>query len=156
MTKHSVQHATFTIERHYDAAPAVVFHAFADQKAKENWFAGPDQWTLLEREMAFRAGGRERLKGKWANGATTTFDAYYYDIVLDERIVYAYEMHIDDRKISVSLATVEFRHAGAGTMLTVIEQGAFLDGYDDAGSREKGTRDLLDNLEKSLRIQAAH
>jgi len=33
----------------------------------------------------------------------------------------------------------------------VTEQGAFLDGYDDAGSREHGTNFLLDALGKSLK-----
>ena len=32
----------------------------------------------------------------------------------------------------------------------VTEQGAFLDGYDDAGSREQGTGLLLDALGASL------
>jgi hypothetical protein len=32
----------------------------------------------------------------------------------------------------------------------VTEQGAFLDGYDDAGSRERGTNQLLDMLGASL------
>jgi len=31
------------------------------------------------------------------------------------------------------------------------EQGVFLDGYDDAGSRERGTKGLLDQLEASLK-----
>jgi hypothetical protein len=35
---------------------------------------------------------------------------------------------------------------GAGTRLVVTEKGAFLDGYDDAGSRERGTGLLLDRL----------
>jgi hypothetical protein len=34
--------------------------------------------------------------------------------------------------------------------LMVSEQGAFLDGYDDAGSREHGTGYLLDRLGASL------
>ncbi len=37
-----------------------------------------------------------------------------------------------------------------GTLLVFTEQGAFLDGYDDAGSRERGTRDLLEALGASL------
>ena len=35
--------------------------------------------------------------------------------------------------------------------LKIYEQGAFLDGYDDAGSRERGTGDLLDKLGASLK-----
>jgi uncharacterized protein YndB with AHSA1/START domain len=102
--------------------------------------------------MDFRVGGRERVKGGFEGGATTTFDAVYHDIVPRERIVYAYEMHLDDRKLSVSLATLQIKPEGGGrTRLLVDEQGAFLDGYDDAGSRERGTSDLLDKLGASLR-----
>ena len=146
----STQQGSFTIERTYDAPPARVFNAFADIDAKTKWFAGSDQWTLLERKFDFRVGGAERLKGRWPNGMVSTFDATYWDIVADGRIVYCYAMHLDDRKISVSLATLEFEAAGKGTRLVVTEHGAFLDGYDDAGSRERGTRKLLENLAKSL------
>ena len=59
-------------------------------------------------------------------------------------------MRIDGTKISASLASVEFKPTASGTALKVTEQGAFLDGYDDAGSREQGTAELLDALGKSL------
>jgi hypothetical protein len=39
----------------------------------------------------------------------------------------------------------------ARTTLKVTEQGAFLDGYDGAGSREHGAGFLLDRLGASLR-----
>ena len=150
MTERNVQHGNFTIERKLDHPPATVFCAFTDKDAKAKWFTGGSDWTLMEREMDVRAGGRERAKGRWKSGTVTDFAARYFDIVPDERLVYAYEMHIDGRKISVSLATITFKAKGSGTMLTVTEQGAFLDGYDDAGSREEGTKGLLDKLEQSL------
>ncbi len=59
-------------------------------------------------------------------------------------------MHLDGKKISVSLATVLFAKSGKGSRLTVTEQGVFLDGYDDAGSREQGTNQLLDALGRAL------
>ncbi|MBB6250471.1 SRPBCC family protein [Nitrospirillum iridis] len=151
----SVVHAIFTLERTYDAPAARVFRALSDLEAKSKWFGGGDDWVPLERSMDFRVGGKERARGRWTGGShgntTTTFDALYLDIVPDERIVYSYEMHIDARKISISLATMELTPAGVGrTRLKVTEQGAFLDGYDDAGSREHGTGFLLDQLGKSL------
>jgi uncharacterized protein YndB with AHSA1/START domain len=147
----SVQHGTFTIEREFAYSPVRLFAAWADRKAKEKWFGGPsDQWKILERQMEFRVGGRERARGKWSSGRVSDFQAVYHDIVQDRRIVYSYAMHIDEKKISVSLATIEFEPAGKGTKLILTEQGAFLDGYDDAGSRDRGTRGLLDALEKSL------
>lgn len=151
----TVQHATFSITRTFDAPVKAVFTAWADPRAKAKWFAGPkDRWTELARRQDFRVGGTEHAKGQFAGSVTSTFDATYLDIVPDARIVYAYTMHLDAVKISVSLATVEFRPDGAATRLVVTEQGAFLDGYDDAGQREAGTRSLLDNLAAALRARA--
>jgi uncharacterized protein YndB with AHSA1/START domain len=147
----SVVHASFTLERTYDSTPAQVFRALTDKAAKARWFAGGEDHEIVEREMDVRPGGRERVKGRWASGMVSTFDALYFDVVTNERLVYAYEMHLDDRKISVSLATIELEPAGAGTRLVVNEQGAFLDGYEDAGSREHGTGFLLDRLGASLK-----
>jgi uncharacterized protein YndB with AHSA1/START domain len=150
---HRVVHAEFHIERSFAASPQRVFRAFADPAAKALWFSGtPGRWELLERVMDFRVGGREVLKGKWTGGPVTTFDAVFHDIIADERIVYSYNMFMDARKLSVSLATIQISAAaGGGTHLKVSEQGAFLDGYDDAGSRAQGTGQLLDSLEASLR-----
>jgi uncharacterized protein YndB with AHSA1/START domain len=145
----SVTHATFSLERVYPATPARVFQAFADPKAKALWFKGPDDWDSRG-EMDFRVGGKEWSEGDIPNGPRTRFDAVYYDIVENERIVYCYEMHLDANKISVSVATIELTASGSGTRLVLTEQGAFLDGYDDAGSREHGTNELLDALGRSL------
>jgi len=148
----SVVHSAFTLERTYDAPVERVYRALSDEAAKAKWFAGSDgQWRQIERSMDFRIGGRERLKGRWASGVVSTFDAVYHDIVVNERIVYSYEMLLDERKISVSLATMQIKPAGPGrATLKVTEQGAFLDGYDDGGSRERGTGFLLDKLGASL------
>ena len=150
MTKRSAQHATFTIERDFTASPARVYKAFADQKEKDKWFAGPDEWDRHERSMDFRIGGRERSSGGPKGGEPHSFDAYYWDIVPNERIVYTYDMHLGDKRISVSLATIEFKPKGSGTHLVLTEQGVFLDGYDDAGRREEGTRWLLGKVEATL------
>jgi len=146
----SVVHATFCIERTYPASAARVFKALTDPAAKAIWFTGGNGYTLLAREMDVRPGGREQVQGRFESGVVSTFDAIYHDVVADERLVYTYEMHLDDRKISVSLATVELKPAGTDTRLVMTEQGAFLDGYDDAGSRERGSNFLLDALGKSL------
>lgn len=97
MSKRSVTHVTFTIERTHDATPTRVLAASADPAAKARW----------------------------------------------------YEMHMDDTRISVSLATTQFTPDG-GTRLVYTEQGAFLDGHDQPAHRELGTKDLLDALEAQL------
>jgi uncharacterized protein YndB with AHSA1/START domain len=151
----SITHASFTIIRHWKASPARVFQAFADEKAKAKWFAGPQGWEQHEKSFDFREGGRETLVGKHASGTVSSFDCIYRDIVPpisgeSGRIVYSYVMHLDGRKISVSQAAVELTRDGDGTNFVLTEYGDYLDGYDDAGSRESGTNFLMDQLGKSL------
>lgn len=147
----SVVHAMFQLSRTWDTSVERVFRALTDPAAKAKWFHGPPGWVALERTMDVRPGGREQLKGRGASGMVSTFDALYHDVIPNVRLVYSYDMWLNDRKISVSLATMELIAEGPNrTTLKVTEQGAFLDGYDDAGSREQGTGVLLDALGASL------
>jgi uncharacterized protein YndB with AHSA1/START domain len=148
MTARTTEHATFAIERVYDADPARVFAAWADPAAKAVWFGGPGE---VEYELDFRVGGRELNRGAAPDGPVYTYEAVYRDIAPNERIVYTYEMYLDDARISVSVTAVEFAAEGAGTRLTFTEHGVFLDGLDSPALREKGTGHLLDGLGAALR-----
>jgi uncharacterized protein YndB with AHSA1/START domain len=150
MTDRSTAHATFTIERDLAYPPARVFAAFASQAAKARWFIGPEESARTDHALDFRDRGDEHLATRLPDGTLITFDATYRDIVPDERIIYAYDMHMGDRRISVSLACIELRPAGGGTHLTLREHGIFLDGLDQVADRERGTQELLDKLEASL------
>jgi len=154
MTDRSVTHTTFVIERAYDAAPARTFAAWSDPALKVRWFMGPEDWESGDYELDFRIGGRERSAGGPPGGEVHIYEARYHDIVPEKRIVYAYDLFLDDTRISVSLATVEFAPEGAGTRLVLTEQAVFLDGYDVPVEREHGTGQLLDALGEELRRQA--
>ena len=150
MPARSTTHGSFTIERTLKAPLAAVFQAFADREAKQKWFGGPPDWDHLGYELDFRVGGHESDRGGPKGGWVSAFYATDYDIVPDERIVYAYEMYLDDARISVSLASFEFHAEGTGTRLVMIEDGIYLDGYDDAGKRKEGSRWLIGALAASL------
>jgi uncharacterized protein YndB with AHSA1/START domain len=151
MTKRSATHATFVIERRLAAAPARVFAAFADPRQKAKWFVGPEGWEKSDFKSDFRVGGKESVSGGPPSGPVHYYNALYWDIVENERLVLGYEMHIDETRISASLGTTEIRANGAGSTLVYTEQGIFLDGYDDGGSRERGTQDLFDQLDAYLK-----
>jgi uncharacterized protein YndB with AHSA1/START domain len=153
--KRSVTHATFVVERVYDSPPAMVFAAFANEEAKASWFHGPEEWGSDGYALDFRVGGRETSQGGPKGGPVHAYDGRYYDIVENERIVLAYDMHLDGRLISVSLATIELKRSGKGTKLTFTEQGAFLDGFDNVADREHGTGEILDQLGRALKRQSA-
>jgi uncharacterized protein YndB with AHSA1/START domain len=162
MSQPSVIHDTFTIERSYPATTSRVFAAFASQEAKEAWgdtgdltpgdSAPGDSATAASAEFDFRIGGRERF-GFGYDGHAYRYDALYYDIVPEQRIIYSYEMFADGARISVSVATIEFTKTGDGTALTWTEQGTYLDGFDGAEAselRRGGTAEMLDGLAKYL------
>jgi uncharacterized protein YndB with AHSA1/START domain len=156
MSDRSVTHATFVVERSYAASPARVFAAWANPAAKARWFVGPHECETAAFEIDFRVGGREINRGGPKGGPVHSFEGHYHDIVPNQRIVYTYDMHLDDTRISVSLATVALMPAGNGTQLIFTEQGAFLDGYDNVAQREQGTRELLDALGAELRREVAN
>ena len=143
MSGRSVEHATFVVERKYEASPERAFAAWADPKAKARWFVGSDAHL----ELDFRVGGRERSRGTAPDGRAYSYEALFHDIVPAERIVYTYEMFLEGTRISVSLATVEFTPVGdSGTHMVFTEQGAFLDGQEQPQWREHGTAEQLDAL----------
>ncbi|HEY7933263.1 MAG TPA: SRPBCC family protein [Solirubrobacteraceae bacterium] len=145
MSKRSTTHSTFVIERTYDAPPERVFDAWSDPAAKARWF-GPPEKPEGAYSLDFRVGGSEHLSIALPDGPLYSFDAVYQDIVAGQRILYTYDMHKDQARISVSLATVEIEGVGAGTRLTLTEQGVFLDGLDTSAEREHGTNVLMDTL----------
>ena len=150
-SRYSVVHDTFSIERLYEASVERVFAAFSSIEAKARWFSGPEHWVTARRELDFRVGGREVLSGGDQDGPPHTFVAHYFDIVPGRRIVYGYDMFVGERKLSVSLTTIELESAGPGkTWLRFTEQGAYLDGAQEPSQREAGTRQLLDKLGRSL------
>ena len=151
MTASTTVHDTFVIEREYDVPVAQVFRAWAEPRLKARWFAGSTDALGTGYDLDFRVGGRELNRGGPPDGPVYTYESMFRDIVPDQRIVYTYEMHADDDRISVSVATVEFRGAGSTTHLRLTEQGVFLDGHDTSAQREEGTRSLLDSLGASLR-----
>jgi uncharacterized protein YndB with AHSA1/START domain len=150
MTERSAVHDTFVLDRHFKASPGRVFHAFADPAAKAKWFGGPAEMKREDEEFDFREGGRETSVSIFEDGTRFGFYVTYHDIVPAERIVYAYEMTMNGKRISVSVVTVELRAAGGGTDFVLTEQGVYLDGLDQPAQRRQGTEDLLAKLADSL------
>jgi uncharacterized protein YndB with AHSA1/START domain len=149
----SVVHSTFSIERMYPSPPSRVFAAFSNQGTKRRWFAEGEGWEVDEFTLDFRVGGREVSRFRFKGGPPMSNDTVYLDIVPDRRIVFAYTMTVGDKRISVSLATVEIAPSGDGTRLVYTEQGAFFDGADKPEGREAGCRELLEKLGEELRTQ---
>ena len=151
----SCHHHTFVIERDIDAPPALVYTAWADGNAKAAWFVGPSDWKPLIRDFDFREGGSERVRGQFPDGKISDFQCQYRDIVPNERIAYTYDMFVNDKRISVSLATIELFPKGAGTHLKLTEQIVHFDGYPTPEDREQGTKYLVEKASAWIETQTA-
>jgi uncharacterized protein YndB with AHSA1/START domain len=160
MNRGTVTFDTFTIERKLAATQEQVFAAFADVNMKTRCLAPSDGDALGDAvghsEFDFRVGGRERFEFVEEDGRRMKYDAIYYDIVPNQRIVYAYEMYADGSRISVSVASIQFLGSGTTTILVWTEQGAFLDGLDTSALREGGTSWMLDNMSEFFAAQRAN
>ena len=141
----STQHGTIRLERRYKAAPARVFAAWADPKARAQWDV-PGRWAIAEQTFDFREGGREMKRFGPKDDPRFVADTLYLDIVPQQRIVFSYSMTSRGEPVSVSLTTVELSSDGAGTRLLLTEQVVFLDGKDNQANREEGLTSMLDKI----------
>jgi uncharacterized protein YndB with AHSA1/START domain len=142
----SQTHATFVLERTYPVQLEAVWHALSDNAARDQWFGGGPEFDTREKSHEFRVGGHAVEEGQWHAGPRSRFLATYTDILEHQRIVFTYDMWVDDRHLSTSVTTIVLEPDGDGTRLTYTEQGVHLDGLDSVEGREAGTRGLLDNL----------
>lgn len=149
MTNHSATHTSFIIEREFAASPQTVFQAWADPVAKQRWSdCHPDHTT--DYSLDFRPLGRESHRVVNPNGTTQMIEKVFFDIVPGARIVFAYDIQLNERRLSVSLVTIEFRSTPKGTHMAFAEQLTFLDGHDDRAERIRGTEEGFDRLALSL------
>lgn len=144
--KRSQAHATFVIERTYPVPVAAVWQALSDNDARDQWFSAGDAFAAEEKSHEFRVGGHGSETGQWHGGPRSRFRSTYTDIVDQQRIVFTYDMWVDDQHLSTSLTTIVLADEGAQTRLTYTEQGVHYDGLDSPEGREEGTRGLLDQL----------
>jgi len=151
-----VRHDTFTISRRLDAAPAVVFSAFADSGVRRRWFRLPGSGSVHHHE--FQVGG-----GETAHSTFSVLDSVperleyrsrYLDIVPDRRIVFVYESTVDGLLRWTSLVTVLLADDSGSTLLKWTEQVAFLtrtgDGSADLPHLRGATTLRLNGLAAAL------
>lgn len=142
-------HTDFVIAREFAAAPEAVFQAWADPAVKRAW-SDCHAEHITGYQLDFRPFGHESHRVVYPDGRVQTIEKVFFDIVAPRRIVFAYEISVDARRLSVSLVTVEFSATKRGTRMVYTEQLAYLDGHEDRAQRLQGTEESLDRLGLAL------
>lgn len=151
MTKSSIEHVTFVLEKSYPQSPAKVFEFFSNAAKKRKWLGGEEEgFEIISYESAFKVGLFEHWKFRFKGGDLISNDTCYFDIVLNQRIVFVYSMAFGDKCISSSQVSIELFPKDGGTHLVHTEQGAFFDGIDQSAGRVEGQRGLYELLGKYL------
>ena len=154
MTTTSPTSGSFTINRNFNHPAENVFKAFSDPATKAKWFMGPMGGETLERVIEARTGGSEVLKFKHPSGMITHFIAKYHTVESGKRIVYSYDLMIDGKHHSTSLALVELNSVGKNTDMIFTEFVAWHDGTElskGLASREHGTNWQFDKVAEVLK-----
>lgn len=150
MRPESLEHTTFVIERELPGSPRHAFKFWSDRALKEVWNACHPEWTILEDTFDFRVGAGETKRWRTPDGEELTYRSYFLDIVSEQHIIYAYEMTFAGRRMSASLATVEFSPLGRQTQMKFTEQAVFLGDAGAKSQRVAGTEDGFDRLAEAI------
>jgi len=153
---YSISHGTFSVTREFPVPVERVWAAWETAEAKRSWFAADDDFiaSTASYELDFRVGGVERLDAVSSSGRRLVVETVFQDIVPNERIVATYDVLVADRRISVSLWSVQFGSTETGTRIVTTEHGAFLDDLDNATQRQMGVERDFAQLERYLEREA--
>lgn len=110
---------TITMEREFDAPPALLFRAYSDADAMRAWY-GPNGFTITVIAMDFRVDGLFRFTMHGPDGTDYPNRMMYREIEPNERLVYRHGTDNDDDPNAFEVVTT-FKAIGASrTLLTKI------------------------------------
>jgi uncharacterized protein YndB with AHSA1/START domain len=135
------------VTRVFDAAPAMIFRAWAEPELFRRWWVPKDAgMTLVSCEMDVRTGGKYRLEFAFGGSDTMAFYGKYLDVVPGERIVWTNEEEAEG-----AVTTVTFADQDGKTLLTFHELYPSKEALDEAMvGAAAGLPTQLDQLDELL------
>jgi uncharacterized protein YndB with AHSA1/START domain len=149
MNDQNAQHATITLERTYRAPLSRVFAEFADPVVRARW-SPPANDVLIYDEADFRMGGRDVFRCGPQNDPRFRGETLYHVIVPNKLVISSETLDTDNRRLGVSLTTLDFEESQDGSKLKMTVQMVSLAGPGMIEGFESGYRSALENLSRHL------
>lgn len=132
---------SLTIERRFQAPPALVFAAWTEPRHMMGWWATKDAVTLVA-EADLRVGGRFRVVFETPDGERHDVSGVFREVVAGQKLVMSWAWATTPERLSQ--VTLFFRPDGAGTSLTLRHEFFFDEEARD--NHNRGWSEALDNL----------
>jgi len=143
------QHATITLEFSYSAPIERVFAEFADPAARARWSV-PAGDILIYDQSNFHEGGQDIFRCGPGTDPKFRGTTTYHLIIPNQRVISTETLDTGDKRLAVSLTTLEFEPAEGGTTLKVTVQIISLVGPGMIAGYESGNKSALENLAHHL------
>lgn len=144
--ENSMVHGSLSLSRFIRAPRERVFDAWTQLRHRQQWFRGPDGWVDVRRSLDLREGGTELAHGRFDSGIESIYEARFHHVEPGVRLIYAFDMTVDGKPFSVSLAGVSFDERGDGTELVYTEHMFSLSPGYGIDERMAGTEALLERF----------
>jgi uncharacterized protein YndB with AHSA1/START domain len=136
------QKPALALSRRYAAAPEKVWRAWTDPQAIAKWWGpGPGEPVSLA-ELDVRVGGRFRIVFGGPDGRAHECAGTYREVVPNRRLVFTWSWP-NTTPERISVVSIEFKRAGAGTELLFKHEQLF-----DEKARDDHRRGWTASLEK--------
>ncbi len=142
------QHKTLTFSRRLKATPAALFSALSDPVKRSQWSPPSPEEVIEFTKPAFGVGEVEISTCGTKGSPEYIVDAYYHDIVTDQRIVFSEGVSREGTRLAASLITMEIKEESGTCILEVVIQAASFVGQEMIDGYQHGWTAAFDGLER--------
>ena len=146
----SIVAGTVELTRDFDHPVETVFAAWSREEAQLRWGDPGAGWTMTFDQFRFAVGEADICRFGPIGGIQYVNENRYLAIMPERRIVYATSLAAEGRLTFAGTVAVGFERTQAGTRLSLVEQGLYLDGADDAAGHRSGWESMLAALGRYL------
>lgn len=129
-----------TMKREFNAPCSMVFKAWTESEALNQWFSPSGRWSMSVTALDVRVGGNYRFELKSPDGADWIVFGTYKEIIPNKKIVFSWSTE----DVTDTLVTIEFHDQGKTTEVLLTHD--LLPNQEQVDEHNWGWEGCMDNL----------